>query len=128
MNKKVVKRLDSDKMAELKGFEDVMDLILDENEKVEEKKRKRESDKLGEDHEIFNFLEFEVERQKRIDRFYAVKAPNKIKHDQSDKMVEKEVEHRFHLKNKLVLAMMETDSNLIQNLSLLFKHGFGLKK
>lgn len=128
MSKKIIKRLDSEKISELKGFEDVMDLILDEHEKIEEKKKKRENDKLSEGHDIYNFLEVESERQRRVDRFYGKKAPNKIKHDQSDKLIEKEVERKFHLKNKLMIDLVDKDSNLIENLSLLFKHGFGTKK
>lgn len=122
---KRIKKITEDKMKELQGFEEVMDLVVDEIEQVESKKSRRDNEKLTESYKISAFLESELNRHKKLDLLYAVKLPSKIKSDNTEALIENLEKSRIQLKHKLVHKYIENDSALNKNIELLFKRAFG---
>ena len=117
IKKKVQKRVTEKQIQELKGFEDLIDESLEELEERDKKARKKDTEKYGEGHEIYNFLEKETDRLGAIDRFFGDQIPNKMKHPQIDVLITKQLKRRDLLREEIVDIICKDDSAFLNNFS-----------
>lgn len=103
MNKKI--KFNKNKMNDIKGFEEVMDLVLDENGQIEELKKRKELERYNDTYELYNFLENEKIRLEKIDDLFSKKVPNLLIHSQTKRLIqlskEKKAEAICDLLNKV---------------------------
>lgn len=98
-------------LRELKGFEEVLDLIGQEgSEFTSPTETKRKGDL--EDYEIFNFLEKESSRLSKIDELINKKIATIKRYPQQEILLEKQEEEKNFLKDELTHRLMEVDSQL----------------
>lgn len=117
MSKKIGKhRISPQKMKDLEGFEDVLDLVYEERPTV-----KKGSESSSQSFETMAFLEEEEERLRRLETIFSSAIPNAMAHPQEDHVIAELVDQRDTLLNELTDHMIKSDSALNQNLNSIFK-------
>lgn len=121
VKKKVISK---EKLAEIKGFEDIMDLVVNENEKLEVEKKQRESDKMNDSYHLYNYLEDESARLEKLSKFFGTKINNFKNFNQTKHILDKQNEQRAIAKRDLAEYEMRTNSPLNIQLGRLFNSLF----
>lgn len=117
MNKKIGKhRLSPQKMKDLEGFEDVLDLVYEERPTL-----KKSTESTSQSFETMAYLEEEEERLRRLETVFSSAIPNAIAHPQEDYVLHDLSDTRETLLSELTAKMIKSDSALNQNLSAIFK-------
>jgi hypothetical protein len=106
-------RLDS----ELKGFEEVLDLIHEDSLVGDTGKI---ATKGANPFELYNFLEKERDRLDKIDLFFREKLPNLEASSITQNLIKIQNARLKATTQELTSALMEMDSPLMKNLTLLF--------
>lgn len=108
------------KSQDLKGFEEVMDLVgIDAR-----KSSKNVKDNQIEDYEIYDFLEKENLRLEKIDRFFSTQIPLEKQYSQTKKLIKKEIGEVNMIKDELTMKMMSSQSDFHQFIQDLFSKTF----
>ncbi len=121
MNKK---KLSDDVVKELKGFEDVFDDYLKDEEKKSYDRWEKEREKKGDQYELTNFLELEEKRINVAETFLTKKVSQQQKFSQAEKILQIQEERKLHLLAKILPEVMEDGSNLKTNLSQIYNTHF----
>lgn len=99
---------------DLRGFEEVFDLLDDERDK------KRSSERYVNPHELLNFLEKENDRLNKLDLFFSDKAPNLMTNPTTQNLCELQEENIAGIQKELWRELKKPQSIFLKNLSLLF--------
>ncbi|MBT3583263.1 MAG: hypothetical protein HN509_00035 [Halobacteriovoraceae bacterium] len=118
MNKKIISE---DQLNELKGFEDVLDLILDGKSLHTLDKK---SQKSHDNYDLYNFLEQESVRLFYIDSFFGSKLKNIERFPQTELLLEKQKGNRSLMKEELTEILGRKDSPLLKHLKGAFESAF----
>jgi len=112
--------LDNMKTNDLKGFEEVLDLVgLDPRANS-----KKLNDGQIEDYEIYDFLEKENLRLEKIDRFFSTQMPLEKKYSQTKNLIKKEIGEVNLIKDELTLKLMNPQSEFQLFMAELYKKAF----
>lgn len=114
------KILPKEKMVEIKGFEEIMDLVLDEQEQVQAEQKKKELEKYNDTYKLYNFLENEVSRLEKLSQFFGTKLNNYKKFNQTNYIANKQVVISEETKTNLVKRIIPADSHLNTQLKSIF--------
>ena len=117
--KKVV--LPQKRIKELKGFEDVIDLIDSEGKQYIGAKKDKG---ILEDYEIFDFLEKEYQRLGKLDELFSKKISILQKYPQLPKLVHKQKYAKDEAKSELTFLIMDENGPFIANLTHWFNTAF----
>jgi predicted methyltransferase len=115
--------LSSDKLKELEGFEDVVDLVFGEGSSVSQVAR----EKNIEGYEVYSFLDRENQRLEAVDRFFTTKLKTMEFYSQSETLVKKQKAHRDSLLDFLSRRMASPDSLINKRIAQLYDQAFGKK-
>ncbi len=111
--------LSDQKKKDLEGFEEIFDLIGEENTEI-----RSEKEIQIEDYEIFDFLEKETLRLEKIDHFFTTHLPIDKRYSQTNKLIEKEKGDVALLREELIDELRREGSGLYQFISNLFAKSF----
>lgn len=103
---------------DLKGFEEVFDLL------EEEKEKKRSTERYNNPHELLNFLEKENHRLEKIDVFFSDKATNLITNPTTESLCLAQTENIQRIQDDLWHDLKKPNSIYLKNLSHLFDKVF----
>lgn len=105
---------------QLKGFEEVMDLVgLDPASNSKALK-----DNQIEDYEIYDFLEKENQRLEKLDRFFSTQIPLEKKYSQTKGLIKKEISEVGMIKDELTMKLMHPTSDFQEFMDELYKKAF----
>lgn len=105
----------------LKGFEEVMDLIDHEiNPSEREKKRRAKHDP----YDLYNFLELENIRLKKLETFFNDKVQNLIEHPTTEHLCDIQQEQIDQTRKQLWSTLHADESIYLKNLRHLFNKVF----
>lgn len=113
----------ANKREELKGFEDLMEGFLEENEE-RAMKNNLANDKNYDSYKVYNHLELERERVQKLSNMVSRKIPNVIEHNQSKEIIEKFATYNFNLREEIIEELKKFDSGFNKNIRLLFNKAF----
>jgi len=117
MSKKIGRhRISQQKMKELEGFEDVLDLVYEERPTV-----KKSAEAMSQAYETLAYLEEEEERLRRLEVIFSSAIPNAIDHPQEDYAIAEIQDYRNMLLGELAIDMAKSDSPLNLGLEAIFK-------
>jgi len=108
----------------LKGFEDVIDIFLEEQEAEEREKNKIDFEKHASNHEIFDFLGKEKQRLECLDSLFAEKIPNTMNNPQIDLLLKKQQEAAFYKREEVIKTIKTSNSDFLITLGRLFDSSF----
>jgi hypothetical protein len=111
------------KKKEIKGFEELMEGFLEEQEEVFYKNQLAD-DKNYDSYKTYNHLELERERTQKLSSMISRKIPNVIEHNQSSELVEKFTVYNYNLKEEVITDIKRFDSTFFKNIRLLFNKSF----
>lgn len=118
------KNLPDDVVKGLKGFEDVFDDYLKDEEKKSFDRWEKEKEKKGDQYELANFLEIEEERIASVEKFLTKKVSQQVNFSQVEKLIHMQAERKNLLYLKLLPELMGANSKFKANLSSLFNSHF----
>lgn len=107
--------------GELKGFEEVLDLLTDDTSRSE---KFNNNNKSTNPFELFNFLEKEKERLEKVDLFFREKLPNLDAQEITPHLTKLQEQRLQSTRSELTLRLSQTDSPLMANLRHLFEKTF----
>lgn len=106
---------------DLKGFEEVMDLIdHDRNQSEREKQRRAKHDP----YELFNFLELENVRLQKLEIFFNDKVQNLTEHPTTEKLCDIQQNQIDQTRHQLWSTLHTDESIYLKNLRHLFNKVF----
>ena len=116
MAKKNIRRVPTDKMKELTGFEEVFDLF--EGTEIREGSIDPRS---GDDtFQLYNFLENENKILQKLDQFYSSKVKTLKKHPQSNQLLTEQLQRKQMLLKQLIPKVLSHDSAFNEEMERLF--------
>lgn len=118
------KNLPDEVVKGLKGFEEVFDDYLKDEEKRSMERWEKEKEKKGDQYELANFLEMEEKRVLHVETFLTKKVAQQKKFSQAEKLLRNQKERRQQILLKILPELLETNSKFKQNLSQLFNAHF----
>jgi len=121
VKKKVISK---NQQKDMKGFEEIMDLIIDDNEKLEVENQRRNADKANDSYQLYNFLEDESNRLEKLSQFFGTKINNFKDFNQTDFINQKQTEQKKRIKNDLANLQSNKNSPLNMHLGRLFNSLF----
>ncbi len=121
VKKKIITK---EKLDEMKGFEEIMDLVVNEHEKIEIEKKQRESDKINDSYHLYNFLEDEASRLEKLSKFFGTKINNFKNFNQTTHILKKQSQQKALTKSDLAEYEVRTNSPLNIQLGKLFNSLF----
>ncbi|EQC46041.1 hypothetical protein [Bacteriovorax sp. Seq25_V] len=126
MNKKTKLNLTPKMKEELKGFEELIEGFLDEQEE-QKIKSQLSNDKNYDSYKNYNHLELERERVQKLSSMISRKIPNVIEHNMSGSIVEKLTSYNYNIKEEIVDEIKKFDSVFNKNIRVLFNKAFRVK-
>ncbi|WP_372653098.1 hypothetical protein [Halobacteriovorax sp.] len=121
VKKKVISR---EQQRDMKGFEEIMDLVADDNEKLEIENQKKKSDKVNDSYQLYNFLEDESNRLEKLSQFFGTKISNFEDYNQTEYIKKKQSEQKTLVKSELAKFQSKENSPLNMHLGRLFNSLF----
>lgn len=121
VKKKIISK---EKLNDMKGFEEIMDLVVDDNEKLELENKKRNDDKVNDSYQLYNFLEDESNRLEKLSQFFGTKISNFKEFDQTEFIRSKQSEQKKQTKSELAEFQARKESPLNMHLGRLFNSLF----
>ena len=118
------KNLPDEVVKGLKGFEEVFDDYLKDEEKRSMERWEKEKEKKGDQYELANFLEMEEKRIQHVETFLTKKVAQQKKFSQAEKLLRNQNERRQQILLKILPELLESNSKFKQNLSQLFNAHF----
>lgn len=110
-----------DKLKDLEGFEEVMDLLFDEKRVLTQQEARANKDDT---FEIYSFLEKENSRLKKLDRFFSQQIRTHEFYSQTSDLCEKQTDRMETAKKELISKLSNESSPLQVNLAHLFEKTF----
>ena len=117
-------RLPSSHRPKIDGFEDVIDIFIDEQEDDAREKNKKDVVTHSSSHELFDFLEKEKDRLESLDELFADKIPNMMNNPQIDILLKKQIETTYYKKEEVIKAIKIPNSDFLITLARLFDSSF----
>jgi hypothetical protein len=114
-------QLPSKKLKELKGFEEAIDLLVGDADVVE---KKPESSRNRDSYALFNFLENEHERLKKLDQLFSSQIHHLLEGPNLTNAVKMQKQEAARLKEELVLALKEPNSPMHAKLDQIYQNLF----
>ena len=111
-------------MVDLKGFEDVIDVFLEEQEVIESDKSKISFEKSHDNYSIYDFLDLERKRLCEVENFFSIKIPNMNIHNQTKLLIKNQVEKKTFMKDDIVRRIKAEDSSFINQMRQIFDQAF----
>lgn len=109
-------RISPQKMKELEGFEDVLDLVYEERPTV-----KKSPEANSQTFETMAYLEEEEDRLRKMEVIFSGAIPNATDHPQEDFALAEIQDYRDMLLGELVTDLSKVGSALNRNLESFFK-------
>ncbi len=109
-------RISQQKMKELEGFEDVLDLVYEERPTV-----KKTAEAMSQTFETMAFLEEEEDRLRKMEIVFSGAIPNATQHPQEDFALAEIQDYRDMLEGEISTQLARPDSHLNNNLEIIFK-------
>lgn len=113
------KNLPDEVVKGLKGFEEVFDDYLKDEERRSMERWEKEKEKKGDQYELANFLELEEERICHIETFLTKKVAQQKQFSQSDKLINMQKERRRQLLLKIIPELFDQQAKFRENLARL---------
>jgi hypothetical protein len=117
-------KLPAKKMKDLKGFQDVIDVFLLEQEKKESESATVEFEKGHDNYSLYDFLDLEQKRLLTIENFLRIKIPNMKAHNQTQILVKKQEDRRFILREEIIKRISAENSSFITQMRMIFDQSF----
>ncbi|TNF28433.1 MAG: hypothetical protein EP319_09080 [Deltaproteobacteria bacterium] len=117
-------KLPPGKSGSLDGFEDVIDIFLEEQEAEEREKSKKDFEKHSANHELYDFLQKEKSRLESLDSLFAEKIPNMMNNPQIDLLLSKQQESAFYKREEVIKAIKAPNSDFLLLLGRIFDSSF----
>lgn len=118
------KNLPEEVVKGLKGFEEVFDDYLKDEERRSMERWEKEKEKKGDQYELANFLELEEHRILHVETFLTKKVAQQKQFSQSEKLLKTQNERRQQLLLKLIPEFLEPNAKFKQNLSQIYNAHF----
>lgn len=118
------KNLPDEVIKGLKGFEDVFDDYLKDEERRSMERWEKEKEKKGDQYELANFLELEEKRILHIETFLTKKVAQQKQFSQSEKLLRAQKERRHQLLLKIIPELLENSAKFKINLAKLHDSHF----
>lgn len=115
----MVKKIGDKIKSDLKGFEDVFDLMKDRNGPKKEEKEDG-------DFDILEFLDLEKQRLEKITLFFEKKMPVLLTSNQTQTVITKQIALREKFINELGQIIQKPSSHFQKELSLIFNKAYGI--
>jgi hypothetical protein len=112
------------KMSPLKGFEDVIDVLLVEQEKKEADSLNIDFEKGHDSYTLYDFLDLERKRLAIIENFLSVKIPNMKAHNQFKILLKSQEDRRFLLRDEVIKRINTENSSFITQMRMIFDQSF----
>lgn len=122
----MVKKIDTKRRKEYEGFEDLMDEVVAEREREEFLKRRKDLERYNDTFELYNFLEQETSRLKKVNSFLSEKLPNLKNSPHSNIILTQQKEKTKKTKRILIDELMSPKSTFSKNIKQLWKSSFRL--
>jgi hypothetical protein len=123
-DKKKKLRLPANQQTNMKGFEDVIDIFIEEQEAEEREKNKKDMEKHSANHELYDFLQKEKDRLESLDELFAEKIPNMMNNPQIDILLKKQIEVSYYKKEEVIKAIKAPNSDFLLSIGRLFDSSF----
>ena len=117
-------KLSQELTKELKGFEDIFEDYVENEEEKERRRIEKTSAKSTENYELQNFLEEENSRLSNIESFFTKKIPAKVNFSQTENLILEQMRKKMILTEKLIAEFSRTEGQLQKNLSAMFNAHF----
>lgn len=108
-----------DKLKDLEGFEDVLDLV-----DIDKREVKKKDTRPAQNFAIYDFLERETIRLKKLDEFFSTKVPNLNENKQYTSLIKDQKNNRNSLQSNLTSKMRDPDSEFHHFISTHFNKFF----
>ncbi len=120
MSKKI--KIPQHKKKDLKGFEELLDDIVNEGDLAYTSKLK--DSKQYDNYKLYNFLELERERAQKLKEMVSKKIPNVIEYNQSAEVMERLTYNNIEVREGIVKEIRNFDSIFHKNIRELFNNAF----
>ena len=118
------KIISKEKFKDIEGFEEIMDLVLDEEEQLQVEQKRKELEKYNDTYKLYNFLENEVKRLEKVSQFFGTKLKNYKEFNQTKHIAKKQETICSETKKDLLSHVVVKDSHLNKRLETLFNSLF----
>lgn len=118
------KNLPDDVVKSLKGFEEVFDDYLKDEEKKSMDKWEKDKEKKGDQYELANFLELEEKRITSVEKFLTKKVAQQKQFSQAEKLLNLQKERKQLVLLKILPELLDSQSKFKQNLSQIYNSHF----
>lgn len=106
---------------ELKGFEEVLDLINHESPRSEREKQRRSK---HDPYELYNFLELENQRLQKLEIFFNDKVQNLAEHPTTEELCDIQQNQIDQMRKQLWSILHSPNSIYLKNMRLMFNKVF----
>jgi hypothetical protein len=117
-------KIPRDQWEKLKGFDGLIELFLEEIEEKDSKKNKWKEDRNTDSLQIYNFLEYEIDRLIKLDIFLSKKIDNAIVHNQIDSLIIQQENQRVEYLQEIILLLKKKSSPFQQEIKNIFDSVF----
>ena len=121
MTKSKIKKLHKEKINELKGFEELIDFDIQEDNKPKTAKRQIKDD---EEYEMYNYLDSERVRLNLVSEVLTNKLENIKNYSQTQYLYAQQKHRRDQIKKKIVESHLSENSIFFKNLEVFFNKIF----
>jgi hypothetical protein len=121
---KVKVTLPKNQMDKLKGFEDVIDVFLQEQEQKDSESCNISFDKGHDNYSLYDFLDLERKRLSKIESFLSVKIPNIKTHNQSKIILKNQQDRKFQLREEVIKRIKTNNSSFVTQMRMIFDQSF----
>ena len=124
MVKKIFRKLTPKQREDLEGFEDVVDIMFDINIDRTSKSSTKDNDTTSDSYELYNFLDTERNRLKKLDHLFGIIVPNIEINSQTIALIELQTQELEENRELATNIVNHKDSIFFKNISELFNKAF----
>lgn len=124
MVKKIFRKLTPKQREDLEGFEDVVDIMFDINIDRTSKSSTKDNDTTSDSYELYNFLDTERNRLKKLDHLFGIIVPNIEVNSQTIALIELQAQELEENRELATNIVNHEDSIFFKNISELFNKAF----
>ena len=121
---KGVLKIPKKKINDLKGFEDVIDVFLSEQELKDTDNSNISFEKGHDNYSLYDFLDLERKRLNEVEKFLSIKIPNMNIHNQTTILLKNQDEKRFFMREDIVNRIKADNSSFITQVRQIFDLAF----
>jgi|GEM_PF-2368716 len=119
-------KIPSDKLKDIKGFEEMLDIMDDDD--IKKMTKRGNEERRSDPNDLSEFLSTEEERLKKLDQFFKQKIQNITKPELVASLIATQKKELDRTKAELLIQVTPLDSVPNMYLSKLFNSAFSIKK